>query len=560
MRAAIFVAVVITVVRAAFVWVAGYDLVGDEAHYWDWSRHLDWSYYSKGPGVAWSIWAFTSLLGHTEFAVRLPTVLASGGTLLLVAWLARALYPGSKRAPLYAVVALAGVPIVHGVALLMTIDGPYVACWAWALCAAWLIAVRARRGDGGRGVWLLGAQLGVAMGVGFLFKYTILLLVPSLVLFVLLSQRYRERRVDRERAELGVWFSAGIAALVGFVVCSLPVVWWNVANGSPTVKHLMGHLGMRGGDMPVEPKTAGGDAWSPLVTLEYFGTQIGMIGPMLVVAVVSSAFAVRRLLRQPHHPRCVADLFLLCTGWTIFVVYWGVSFRTNVEGNWPVAGVVSLMTLVGRDAARVLPDHARRVRAWLASPEPRMKRGIFRKKPETGFQIGYHWGVAYGAGALVLYLALPIAARLPVLGEVVPLSRIEGASERAGVVQGHLDALRGRGEDPIVIATEYWLASHLAFYLDGQPLVYSGTSFRGGRKSSYDFFGATDLTDASLVGRPAVLVSTHKNESELERARWLSSRLGVGGLELLEAGGRAADRPTVFYVESFGGVVDAAGE
>ena len=22
------------------------DLSGDEAHYWDWSRHLDWSYYS----------------------------------------------------------------------------------------------------------------------------------------------------------------------------------------------------------------------------------------------------------------------------------------------------------------------------------------------------------------------------------------------------------------------------------------------------------------------------------------------------------------------------------
>src|SRR5262249_25418158 len=28
------------------------DLGQDEAHYWDWSRHLDWSYYSKGPLVA----------------------------------------------------------------------------------------------------------------------------------------------------------------------------------------------------------------------------------------------------------------------------------------------------------------------------------------------------------------------------------------------------------------------------------------------------------------------------------------------------------------------------
>lgn len=31
------------------------NLAPDEAHYWDWSRHLDWSYYSKGPLVSWLI-------------------------------------------------------------------------------------------------------------------------------------------------------------------------------------------------------------------------------------------------------------------------------------------------------------------------------------------------------------------------------------------------------------------------------------------------------------------------------------------------------------------------
>ena len=34
-----------------------YEIVADEAHYWDWSRNLSWSYYTKGPGVAWTIWA-----------------------------------------------------------------------------------------------------------------------------------------------------------------------------------------------------------------------------------------------------------------------------------------------------------------------------------------------------------------------------------------------------------------------------------------------------------------------------------------------------------------------
>src|SRR5205807_8057479 len=65
-------------------------LAPDEAHYWDWSRHLDWSYSSKGPLVAWLIRAGCVLAGpwseaHTgnlAFAVRLPAVVC--GSLLLV--------------------------------------------------------------------------------------------------------------------------------------------------------------------------------------------------------------------------------------------------------------------------------------------------------------------------------------------------------------------------------------------------------------------------------------------------------------------------------------------
>src|SRR5205085_3106439 len=65
------------------------DLAPDEAHYWDWSRHLDWSYYSKGPLVAYLIRAGCAvagswsqrLIGNEMLAVRLPAVVC--GVLLL---------------------------------------------------------------------------------------------------------------------------------------------------------------------------------------------------------------------------------------------------------------------------------------------------------------------------------------------------------------------------------------------------------------------------------------------------------------------------------------------
>src|SRR5205807_2549537 len=66
------------------------DLAPDEAHYWDWSRHLDWSYYSKGPLVAYLIrlgcelfgGLSVALTGTEMLAVRLPAILC--GTLFLL--------------------------------------------------------------------------------------------------------------------------------------------------------------------------------------------------------------------------------------------------------------------------------------------------------------------------------------------------------------------------------------------------------------------------------------------------------------------------------------------
>src|SRR5690606_41566460 len=43
----------ITALRVVYVlWLCPYDLIEDAAHYWEWSRRLDWAYYRKGPGVA----------------------------------------------------------------------------------------------------------------------------------------------------------------------------------------------------------------------------------------------------------------------------------------------------------------------------------------------------------------------------------------------------------------------------------------------------------------------------------------------------------------------------
>src|SRR5438552_158519 len=116
------------------------DLAPDEAHYWDWSRHLDWSYYSKGPLVAYLIRAGCELAGpwsrhltgNEMLAVRLPAVVC--GSLLLVSLYILTVQVFGRERLALAVVALAlTLPLIAVGASVMTIDAPYTCCWGWAL-------------------------------------------------------------------------------------------------------------------------------------------------------------------------------------------------------------------------------------------------------------------------------------------------------------------------------------------------------------------------------------------------------------------------------------------
>lgn len=113
-RFALLAIVVVTTARIAYsVWWSPYELVADEAQYWDWSRHIDWSYYSKGPGVAWLIAAFTWFLGTAEWVIRLPAALSFACVMLAMAWVtADALVddPAAVRATLLVPIVVSLVP------------------------------------------------------------------------------------------------------------------------------------------------------------------------------------------------------------------------------------------------------------------------------------------------------------------------------------------------------------------------------------------------------------------------------------------------------------------
>src|SRR5262245_15891932 len=202
------------------------DLAPDEAHYWDWSRRLDWSYYSKGPLVAWLIRASTSAFGNTMPAVRLPAVLC--GRLLLASLYALAVQIYGSRRLGVAVVALAlTLPPIAAGATLMTIDAPFTCFWGWALVLGWQAAVQQRR-------WAW-PTCGFVVGLGILAKYTMLLWLLSFALFLATSPGRR-----RLLAQPGFWVLVAAAA-----VCCTPILIWNVQHEWVGLRHVLGQTGLQ---------------------------------------------------------------------------------------------------------------------------------------------------------------------------------------------------------------------------------------------------------------------------------------------------------------------------
>jgi 4-amino-4-deoxy-L-arabinose transferase-like glycosyltransferase len=436
-----------------------YDLSPDEAHYWDWARHFDWSYYSKGPGVAWLIRASTEAFGTSMWAVRLPAVVCGGLTLLGIYVLTWRVYRNASMA--LGVVALAlTMPVLSMGSLLMTIDAPYVCCWTWALVVAHTAIQRHRPAW-----WVL---LGFAVGVGILFKYTMVIFLPSLALFILIRRR--------NILISSIWFliSSSIAGL-----CCLPILIWNAQHGWITFLHVGRQAGVQG---------AASTHW--LGPLEYLAGQAAvLLGfwfiPYVAVMALGSRLAVRSALDRDqttdNEQRSTDVLFLWCLSAPMFLVFLGFSWKTDVELNWPVTAYVSGMVL----AAGWIVQQCLSPITWYR----RLARGCVGAAALAGIVVS-----AIILHTEWLYPLKPSSDDLS-MRRYDPTCRLRGWRTLAGEIEALRQALRQEGVEPIIATSGWALPGEIAFYLPDHPEVYSFALATGGRRSQYDFWRPNPIWD-----------------------------------------------------------------
>ena len=186
------------------------NLMPEEAYYWNYSQHPAFGYRDHPPMVGVLIWITTRIGGNTEFAVRAGA---------LACWVVGAFFAYRLASNLFGrlsakltLVMFSFVPAFFATGFVMTPDAPLIACWSATL----YYLERALLGDR-RLAWY---GVGVAFGLGLLSKYTMGLLGPAALTFVL-ADRPSRRWLARPEPY--------VAVLIG-VACFVPVILWNATH------------------------------------------------------------------------------------------------------------------------------------------------------------------------------------------------------------------------------------------------------------------------------------------------------------------------------------------
>src|SRR5712675_246761 len=277
------------------------DLRTDEAYYWTWSKENVLSFLDHPPMIAWFIRFGTAIFGDTNFGVRFAGVLAMLITQLLLADIVRRV-THDVRAVAIAVL-MPEAALYYG--LLMAKVSPDVALIPFAVAMVWALI---RVNESGDGRWWLAA--GVFAGLALLSKFTVAMLIPAVLAFMLVPD-WRRRWLLSPYP----WLAA-VFALVLF----LPVLIWNAQHDWASFRFQL-------------VRATATHELSLRTVADFIGLQFGLVGFILLPVVLSgvSLTAWRGYLRGD------AVAILLSTSVIVpFGYFFWKSLSLRVGDTWPM--------------------------------------------------------------------------------------------------------------------------------------------------------------------------------------------------------------------------------
>ncbi len=460
-------------------------LLPQEAYYWSWSQHLDWSYFDHPPLASYSIALTTAVLGSTVVGIKAAAMLWALGWNLLWARLILDMY-ADRRLAFWTVAALNLTVLYEVFGIGPTPDAPLIFAWVGAIWAVW------RMSQSGDGRWWFVA--GAFVGLSWLSKYSGVLLLPVVLLYLLTSAAQR-RWLLKPQPYLAMLLAAAIFT---------PVMVWNAQHEWASLAFQSSRrVGEMGGFKP-----------------RYFAllvvTQFLMMLPYLFVVCIGALFRnVRTWVTRGLDDR---TRLLLISAAVPIVLFTATSLRSLAKPNWLAPAFWSLA---------ILGVHQ------LLARENGL-RHLLR-------------GLASSAAILLIAGIAVLTPNLPLLRDMNSWS---GWDEAAVHVDRVVAAAKADGHDTFVFSPSYKISSLLRFHMADQPRTYAQDIY-GDSALQFDYFPA----DRDLKGATGILVVSDESHSRIDRERLKAFFDACDRVDTVEASafGRVTRRIEIFRCTNYRG-------
>ena len=454
---------------------------GDEAQYWSWAQDLDFGYFSKPPLIAWIIAATTGLFGDAEWAARLGSPIFHALTATTLYFAGKIYF--SAREGFWAALIFLLMPAVFLSSGIISTDVPLLTLWAFAL----LCLGKLRHAPSWP--WILG--LGFAIGLGLMAKYAMMFFLPALALAIVFDAQTRTALLH-PRSLIAI-------AVAGLIFA--PNIIWNAQNDFQTVSHTAANSNLDG------------PLFHPLELLEFWGSQLGVFGPVMLVIYVAALISAFRKTTMTQ-TRMLA--FFVIVPITVISVQ---ALLSRANANWAVTSYVAACLL----AAQFVTSRP----AW-------------RKTAVAGLAINTTLGLTLMAGGL-------FPAFADAVGQANAFKRTRGWVETRDAIIPYYQA-GWKGQDFDTIAFDHRLTFYdMNYYGLGETAPLRMWMYRS---SPYNHAEAT----APLEGgsRPVLLINYYDHHvdefaddfKQLERIGTIEIDLGGGKTRTLYVWAGADYTPT----------------
>ena len=293
------------IIKVFSISLTNFDLFGDEAQYWAWSKNLDFGYFSKPPLLPWFIHVYCLVFGDSFFALKMISISIYCLTSFLIYLISMQLNK-NKELSTYAAIAFFLMPGVTVSSFLLSTDVLLILFWSLAL----LQLLKIKKNPN----FYRFVLLGIFVGLAFLTKYAGIYFFICLFFYILVDKKIRTTLLKNKLSALFFIFT--------FILVIFPNVIWNIQNNWITFQHTADNASLDRTAVNIR----GG--------AEFVFSQIIMIGPILFLCLI---FIIKKIKIDEN------SIFLLSFSLPVFFIVLIEALIVRANANWAAVSLIAFL-------------------------------------------------------------------------------------------------------------------------------------------------------------------------------------------------------------------------